>query len=83
MERDLATGAPGRGRCARARAGDGPGQALLAEEVWSDGPPVAVLGVSDLVVVAAGGAVLVAPRARAQAVRELVDALKAGKAAPP
>ena len=51
--------------------------------VWSDGPPVAVLGVSDLVVVAAGGAVLVAPRARAQAVRELVDALKAGKAAPP
>lgn len=51
--------------------------------VWSDGPPVAVLGVSDLVVVAAGGAVLVAPRARAQAVRDLVDALKAGKAPAP
>jgi hypothetical protein len=51
--------------------------------VWSDGPPVAVLGVSDLVVVAAGGAVLVAPRARAQAVRDLVDALKTGKAVAP
>ena len=44
--------------------------------VWSDGPQVAVLGVSDLIVVAAGGSVLVAPRAQAQAVRDLVAALK-------
>jgi mannose-1-phosphate guanylyltransferase/mannose-6-phosphate isomerase len=48
--------------------------------VWSDGPTVAVLGVSDLMVVAAGGSVLVASRTRAQAVRDLVEALKAARA---
>ena len=48
--------------------------------VWSDGPQVGVLGVSDLIVVAAGGAVLVAPRARAQEGRALVEAMKAAKA---
>jgi mannose-1-phosphate guanylyltransferase/mannose-6-phosphate isomerase len=60
----------------------GPVMALDASDclIWSDGPTVAVLGVSDLVVVAAGGAVLVAPRARAQAVRDLVEALKASGA---
>ncbi len=47
--------------------------------VWSDGPQMAVLGVSDLIVVAAGGAVLVAPKDRAQEVRALVDAIKARK----
>ncbi len=47
--------------------------------IWSDGPPVAVLGVSDLVVVAAGGAILVAPKSRAQAVRALVETLKAAR----
>jgi mannose-1-phosphate guanylyltransferase / mannose-6-phosphate isomerase len=49
--------------------------------VWSDGPAVGVLGVSGLVVVAAGGAVLVAPLARAQEVRALAERLKAAKAA--
>jgi mannose-1-phosphate guanylyltransferase/mannose-6-phosphate isomerase len=60
----------------------GPATVIDARDclVWSDGPTVGVLGVSDLVVVAAGGAVLVAPRARAQAVRELVEALKAAQA---
>lgn len=60
----------------------GPVTTLEARDclVWSDGPTVAVLGVSDLVVVAAGGAVLVTPRARAQAVRDLVEALKAAGA---
>jgi mannose-1-phosphate guanylyltransferase/mannose-6-phosphate isomerase len=38
---------------------------------------IAVLGVSDLVVVRAGDAVLVCPRARSQEVRRLVDELKA------
>lgn len=48
--------------------------------VWSDGPQVAVLGLSDIIVVAAGGAVLVAPRERAQDVRLLVEQLKASGA---
>jgi mannose-1-phosphate guanylyltransferase/mannose-6-phosphate isomerase len=51
--------------------------------VWSDGPPVAVLGLSDIVVVAAGGGVLVAPKSKAQAVRTLVEALKASRARRP
>jgi hypothetical protein len=37
---------------------------------------IAVLGVSDLVVVRTGDAVLVLPRARSQEVRRLVDELK-------
>ncbi|MBY0423472.1 MAG: mannose-1-phosphate guanylyltransferase/mannose-6-phosphate isomerase [Parvularculaceae bacterium] len=45
--------------------------------VRTDGPFVGVIGVKDLVVVASGGAVLVAPRARAQDVKAIVDALKA------
>jgi mannose-1-phosphate guanylyltransferase/mannose-6-phosphate isomerase len=47
--------------------------------VHSDARLTALLGVEDLVVVATSDAVLVAPRARAQEVRELVNKLKAGK----
>jgi hypothetical protein len=47
----------------------------------SDGPAVAALGVRDLIVVATPDAVLVVPKAEAQRVRELVDALRrAGRA---
>lgn len=49
---------------------DGSGNIIL-----SDGPVVATLGVSDLVVVKSGDAILVMPRARAQDVRAVVDAL--------
>jgi mannose-1-phosphate guanylyltransferase/mannose-6-phosphate isomerase len=49
--------------------------------VWSDGPTVAVAGAADLVIVAANGSVLVAPRERAQAIRALVEAVRATKAA--
>ena len=42
----------------------------------SDGPLVAAVGVSDLAVVATEDAVLIAPRAESQRVREVVDALK-------
>jgi mannose-1-phosphate guanylyltransferase/mannose-6-phosphate isomerase len=44
--------------------------------VWSDGPTVAVLGLDDLIVVAAGDAVVVAPKARAQDVKALLERLK-------
>jgi mannose-1-phosphate guanylyltransferase / mannose-6-phosphate isomerase len=47
--------------------------------VHSDGRLTALLGVEDLVVVATSDAVMVAPRARAQEVRELVAKLKAEK----
>jgi mannose-1-phosphate guanylyltransferase len=45
--------------------------------VRTDGPTVALVGVEDLVVVVSDGAVLVAPRDRAQDVKAVVDALKA------
>lgn len=51
------------------------GNILVADE----GSIVAVAGVSDLIVVKHGDAVLVLPRDRAQDVKHLVDALKAGK----
>jgi mannose-1-phosphate guanylyltransferase len=44
--------------------------------VSSDGPTVAVLGGLDLVVVVREGVVLVAPRARAQDVKQVVDELR-------
>jgi mannose-1-phosphate guanylyltransferase/mannose-6-phosphate isomerase len=47
--------------------------------IWSDGAEVGVIGVEDLIVVVAGGRVLVAPRARAQEVRALVEAMRAAK----
>jgi len=46
--------------------------------VHSDARLTALLGVEDLVVVSTSDAVMVAPRARAQEVRELVSKLKAG-----
>ena len=57
----------------------GPGVLTDAEGclVRSDGPTVAVLGVKDLIVVVSDGAVLVAPRDRAQDVKMVVEALKA------
>jgi mannose-1-phosphate guanylyltransferase/mannose-6-phosphate isomerase len=45
--------------------------------VQTDGPVVAVIGVSDLVVVVQDGAVLIAPRNRAQDVKAVVDRLRA------
>ncbi|MEO8552398.1 MAG: sugar phosphate nucleotidyltransferase, partial [Kofleriaceae bacterium] len=57
------------------------GDALVLEGtgniVMTDGPLVAALGVSDLVIVKSGDAILVVPRARAQDVRTIVDALAA------
>jgi mannose-1-phosphate guanylyltransferase len=44
---------------------------------WSEEGTVAILGLSDLVVVRSGDAVLVAPRSAAQEVRRIVDALAA------
>ncbi|MBX6328762.1 MAG: mannose-1-phosphate guanylyltransferase/mannose-6-phosphate isomerase [Pseudolabrys sp.] len=45
--------------------------------VHSDGPLTALIGVDDLIVVATADAVMVAPRARAEDVKELVARLKA------
>ena len=47
--------------------------------IRSDGPLVAAIGVSDLIIVATGDAVLVAPKDRAQDVKKIVDDLKARK----
>lgn len=44
--------------------------------VVTDGPFVGVVGADDLIVVAAGGAVLVAPKSRAQEVKKIVEELK-------
>lgn len=46
--------------------------------IWSDGPPVAALGVEDLIIVATKDYVMVLPRHRAQDVKMIVDALKKG-----
>ena len=54
---------------------DGSGNFVLAD----DDTLVATLGVSDLVIVKAGNAILVVPRHAAQRVREIVDALAAAK----
>ncbi|MBI1366987.1 MAG: NTP transferase domain-containing protein [Alphaproteobacteria bacterium] len=45
--------------------------------VRTDGPFVGIIGVKDLIVVATGDAVLVAPKSRAQDVKKVVDELKA------
>jgi mannose-1-phosphate guanylyltransferase/mannose-6-phosphate isomerase len=47
--------------------------------VWTDGPSVAVLGVSDLIVIATGSHVLVLPKDRAQDVKKIVDRLKSAR----
>ena len=44
--------------------------------IWSEGPPVATVGVSDLIVVATATGVLVMPKARAQDVKAVVAALE-------
>lgn len=44
--------------------------------IRSDGPTIAALGVSDLIVVATGEHVLILPRGRSQEVKRLLDALK-------
>ena len=60
----------GRGRAARVVASDASGNVVFAP-----GRNVALIGVSDLVVVADGDEILVLPRDRAQEVRGVVDAL--------
>ena len=45
--------------------------------VQTDGPMVALVGVSDLVVVVSEGAVIVVPRDQTQRVKAVVDTLKA------
>lgn len=52
---------------------------VLNSYVRSDGPLVTVSGVSDLVVVATGDAVLVVPRGQTQRVKAIVDELAAAK----
>ncbi len=47
--------------------------------IRTDGPFVAAIGVSDLVIIATSDAVLVAPKERAQDVKKLIDELKARK----
>lgn len=51
--------------------------------VWAEDRTVAVLGVDDLIVVAAGDHVIVLPRGRAQDVKKVVERLKALRAASP
>ncbi|HBK90123.1 MAG TPA: mannose-1-phosphate guanyltransferase [Parvularcula sp.] len=48
-----------------------------ANVIRTDGPFVAAIGVSDLIIVATGDAVLVAPKDRAQDVKRVIDDLKA------
>lgn len=48
--------------------------------VWADGPPVAVVGLEDIIVVSTPQGVIVLPMDRAQDVRKAVEALKARKA---
>lgn len=61
------------------------GDAVLLDShgslAWGDGVTVAAIGLEDMVVVAADGAVVVAPRSRAQDVKALVEAIKARRAA--
>jgi len=45
--------------------------------IRTDGPFVGAIGVSDLIIVATGDAVLVAPKSRAQEVKRIIDELKA------
>ena len=64
---------------ARGTVADGDVLALEASNclIRSDGPTVAAIGVSDLIVVATGKHVLIMPRGRSQDVKRLVDELKA------
>ncbi len=49
--------------------------------VWSQGRPIGVIGVDDLIVVETDDAVIVLPRSRAQDVKGLVEQVKAAAAA--
>ena len=67
-------------------AGNAHDGAVLAIEtrdclVRSDGIRVALVGVSDLIVVASGNDVLILPRGRSQEVKKLIEAMKATPAA--
>lgn len=44
--------------------------------VRSDGPRIAMVGVSDLIVVASGNDILIVPRGRSQDVKKLIEAMK-------
>ena len=46
--------------------------------IRSDGARVAVVGVSDLIVIASGNDVLVLPRGRSQEVKRIIEAMKKG-----
>lgn len=48
-----------------------------ANVIRTDGPFVAAIGVSDLIIIATGDAVLVAPKSHAQDVKKIIDDLKA------
>jgi mannose-1-phosphate guanylyltransferase/mannose-6-phosphate isomerase len=56
------------------------GEVLLLETagslIWSDGPMVSVIGISDLIVIATADHVLVLPKDRAQDVKKIVDEVK-------
>ena len=69
---------------ARVRAKDPSGNVVVGEAflhdahdciVWSDGDPIVLSGVQDLVVVHAHGRILVMPAHRAAAMKQLLDAL--------
>ncbi len=51
----------------------------VANVIRTDGPFVAAIGVSDLIIVATGDAVLVMPKDRAQDVKRIIDEIKARK----
>lgn len=58
----------------------GPGEVVAIDTrnclVRTDGPRVALMGVEDLIVVAAGSDILVLPRGRSQEVKRLLEAMK-------
>jgi mannose-1-phosphate guanylyltransferase len=57
------------------------GKAFMHESedciVWSDGDPIVLSGVQDLIVVHANGRILVMPTERAASIKGLLDALPA------
>ena len=59
--------------------GDVVAEATTGSYLRTDGPMIAAVGVEDMVVVATDDAVMVAPKARAQEVKRITDALKAAE----
>lgn len=45
--------------------------------LWSDGPSISAIGVSEMIIVASEGHVMVLPKARAQDVKKIVEQWKA------